>query len=264
MMIRRTVSRVFVTKRNRRIRLRLMSAAALAALIILSPQVALADDPCLDPPYHGGVVFGDVDWAADFIYQAIEWGIMYGCTDTLFCPNEPVTRAEMAVFLELFVHGASFSPPPAEGLFGDLTGDYAEYACWAEALKNDGITAGCVSTPPLFCPQNTVTRLQMAVFLVKARCILVGQSEDYCKPLFSAVPGCPPQKFDDVPCSHPAERFIATLAELGISAGCSSDPPLFCPDRTISKAEMAVFLVKTVNSIGCATELAPPTEITGN
>ena len=236
-----------------------MSAAALAALTILSPQVALADDPCLDPPFQPGVEFEDVVWVEFQINEVVSWGIMYGCTDTLFCPNAPITRAEMAVFLELFVHGASFSPPPAEGLFEDVTGDWADYACWVEALKNDSITAGCRADPPLYCPADQITRAQMAVFLVAARCVKVGWNQDYCPPLYSAVPACPPQAFDDVPCSHWGERHIATIAELGITAGCGGGK--FCPNSPVTKAQLAVFLWKTVIDIGCSTSLSPPTEL---
>ena len=56
-------------------------------------------------------------------------------------------------------------PAPSTATFPDVPTTY-----WAfqgiEALKASGITAGC--TPPNFCPENPVTRAQMAVFLSKA------------------------------------------------------------------------------------------------
>ena len=48
--------------------------------------------------------------------------------------------------------------------------------------------------------------------------------------------------FDDVPTGHWAFRFIEALADAGITAGCSEDPPLYCPDDPITRAEMAVYL----------------------
>ncbi|BAO45669.1 hypothetical protein TBH_C2768 [Thiolapillus brandeum] len=59
----------------------------------------------------------------------------------------------------------TISPPPATASFNDVPTDH-----WAfnqiEALADSGITAGCDASN--FCPDATVTRAQMAVFLAKA------------------------------------------------------------------------------------------------
>ncbi|HNC09483.1 MAG TPA: S-layer homology domain-containing protein, partial [Anaerolineales bacterium] len=60
---------------------------------------------------------------------------------------------------------ASYSPPPATGTFSDVPTDYWA-AAWIEQLAAEGITSGCGSG--IYCPENPVTRAQMAVFLVKA------------------------------------------------------------------------------------------------
>ena len=39
-------------------------------------------------------------------------------------------------------------------------------ADWIEQLFNEEITGGCSSNPPRYCPDDAVTRVQMAVFLV--------------------------------------------------------------------------------------------------
>jgi hypothetical protein len=200
-------------------------------------------------------------WPPAWIIEDVtSWGIMYGCDPTHFCPGEAFLRADMAVSLEFMVHGATFVPPEAEGLFADATGEYAEYACWAEALHDDEITAGCSKTPPLYCPGNNLTRAQMAIFLVKTRCLMVGD-DGYCTPDFTALPACNPSNppFSDVPCGSLGERHIAAITDLGITAGCGGGN--FCPNRNITRAETAVFLIKTVESTGCATELTPPINI---
>jgi len=57
------------------------------------------------------------------------------------------------------------SPEPASASFGDVpTGHWAFQ--YVEALVDSGITAGCGGGN--FCPDSTVTRAQMAVFLSKA------------------------------------------------------------------------------------------------
>jgi hypothetical protein len=55
------------------------------------------------PPAVGsGTGFGDVPadyWAAAFIKQLVTEGITTGCGAGNYCPEQPVTRAQMAVFL---------------------------------------------------------------------------------------------------------------------------------------------------------------------
>jgi hypothetical protein len=49
----------------------------------------------------------------------------------------------------------------------------------------------------------------------------------------------------DVPISHWAAAWIEQLAREGISGGCGGGN--FCPENPVSRAEMAVFLVRTFN-----------------
>jgi hypothetical protein len=48
--------------------------------------------------------------------------------------------------------------------------------------------------------------------------------------------------FNDVPTTDGAFRFIEALAKSGITSGCQTSPPLYCPDKQITRREMAVFL----------------------
>ncbi len=124
-------------------------------------------DRAFVPPPATGNVFVDVsagDFAADFIEQLFIDGITAGCGGNRFCPNDPVTRAQMAVFLLRAKYGSDYVPPPAEGLFDDVSpGDPA--IDWIEQLLLEGITSGCGGES--FCPNDAVTRAQMAVFLVR-------------------------------------------------------------------------------------------------
>jgi hypothetical protein len=70
----------------------------------------------------------------------------------------------MAVFLLKSKYGAFHVPPPATGVFDDVpAGD--PFAPWIEQLATEGITGGCGGDN--YCPDNPVTRGQMAVFLTK-------------------------------------------------------------------------------------------------
>jgi hypothetical protein len=59
------------------------------------------------------------------------------------------------------------SPAPATATFLDVPTNHPFFQ-FIEALHASGITGGCQSAPPLYCPDNPVTRGQMAVFLAKA------------------------------------------------------------------------------------------------
>jgi ELWxxDGT repeat protein len=103
-------------------------------------------------------------WAEDWIEALKNDGITSGCATGLYCPEDPVTRAQMALFLLKAKHGASYSPPPATGVFDDVpVGYWADK--WIEQLATEGITGGCATG--LYCPNDPITRAQMAVFLVK-------------------------------------------------------------------------------------------------
>ena len=70
----------------------------------------------------------------------------------------------MAVFLLRARYGPGYSPPAAIGIFNDV--DLSHWAVhWIEQLAAEGITAGCGNGN--YCPEASVTRAQMAVFLVR-------------------------------------------------------------------------------------------------
>jgi len=70
----------------------------------------------------------------------------------------------MVVFLLRAKYGAGYSPTLASGVFNDVPlNHWAVY--WIEQLAAEGITSGCGNGN--YCPNATVTRDQMAVFLVR-------------------------------------------------------------------------------------------------
>jgi len=87
-----------------------------------------------------------------------------GCGGGLYCPDNPVTREQMAVFLLKSLLGADYVPPDCAGDFDDVPCP-GEFANWIEDLHGMGVTGGCA--PGLYCPLNPVLRQQMAALLVK-------------------------------------------------------------------------------------------------
>jgi hypothetical protein len=120
------------------------------------------------PPPATGTVFSDVpagSFAAAWIEQFFAEGITAGCGGGSYCPGNPVTRGQMAVFLLKAAHGSSYTPPAAVGIFDDVPAG-SPLAPWIEQLFAEGISTGCGAGN--FCPDAPVTRGQMAVFLAKA------------------------------------------------------------------------------------------------
>jgi len=171
-----------------------------------------------------------VDDNGHIFENAITWlankGITQGCnppTNDRFCPDDPVTRGQMAVFL---VRAFGYSDNGGGNLFVDDNGLFYENS--ADRLFTAGVTVGC--NPPTnnrYCGERDVTRGQMAAFLARA---------------FDLAPYNGPDRFVDDN-GHLFEGAIERLAQAGITLGCN--PPTnnrFCPDQAVTRGQMAAFL----------------------
>lgn len=87
-------------------------------------------------------------------------GITQGCGLERFCPADPVTRDEVASFL---VRALDLPPTTADPFTDD---DQNVHEADIGALAASGITMGCGQFR--FCPDEPVTRAELAAFLVRA------------------------------------------------------------------------------------------------
>lgn len=156
-------------------------------------------------------------------------GITKGCNppaNDLYCPSEPVTRGQMAAFMVRALGLTTGLDDP----FSDDDGSVFETDI--EKLAAAGITRGC--NPPvndLFCPDEYVTRGQMAAFLVRA----LGYTDDGGGDLFTD---------DD---NSVFEADIDRLGTAGVTKGCN--PPentRFCPNDYVLRDQMASFLARAL------------------
>lgn len=156
-------------------------------------------------------------------------GITKGCNppvNNLFCPDDRVTRGEMAAFLAR----ALDLPGHTSVDFVDDDGSVFENAI--ERIASAGVTQGC--NPPAnsrFCPDDYVTRGQMAAFLARAL-------------------GLPPSHAVDFRDDNGSmfEAAIQQIAAAGITQGCN--PPAndrFCPDDHVTRGQMAAFLARALD-----------------
>ena len=149
-----------------------------------------------------------------------------------YCPKNPVTRAEAALFIELALHGPGYWPPAPAGWFDDVPVDHWA-AGWIEQLVVDGLDTGCDER--LFCPDELVSRAQLAVMVGKV--IYTDQTTFVDQPSGHS--------FVDVEAQDWAADYIQQLASEGIISGCQVGK--YCPDEAVSRAELAALIVKAFN-----------------
>ena len=177
--------------------------------------------------------FSDLDEAGTHrasVEILAERGVFEGteCSPGRFCPDLPIQRWVMAVWLVRILEGtdpASTDPPR----FADVD-EGAWWAVHVERLADLGITRGCAVEPARFCPDSPVTRAQMATFLARAL----------------RLPAGPPTGFADVGEGSVHRPAIAALAAAGITAGCAAEPARYCPGRATTRAQMATFLTRAL------------------
>ena len=177
--------------------------------------------------FHVGATFTDVPPTSPF-YRSVESvlhkDVTTGCTASFYCPSAPVTRDTMAVFLLVAKEPRGYAPPAcgASPVFADVPVS-SPFCPWVEELARRGVVAGCGGG--LYCPSASVTREEMAVFLLAGG---------------PAPPACATAPFQDVPVSSPFCRWILQLTQMGITAGCGGGN--YCPGAPVTREQMAAFL----------------------
>jgi hypothetical protein len=131
----------------------------------------------------------------------------------------------LAALIVVGVPTASADLPPG-GTFIDDDGSVHEGSI--EAIYAAGITVGCDERGIRFCPNDEITRGEVAVFLARAL----------------GLPASSTDHFSDDN-GHTFESAINRIADASITLGCN--PPSnthFCPNRSLSRAEMATLIVR--------------------
>jgi hypothetical protein len=208
---------------------------AFAAILLLG-GVASAQEL---PP--GGTFVDDDGSTHEGAIEAIyNEGITKGCDERgiLFCPDDPVTRGQMAAFLDRSIP----FPPATDDFFSD--DDSSIFEDNINRIAGAEVTRGC--NPPAnteFCPERGITRAEMATLLVRSFPDLVPETAS-------------DQFTDDDTSVH--EQDINLIAAAGITFGCNPpDNDQFCPRQEVTRAQMASFLVR---ALGLQLVDVPPQE----
>ncbi len=110
-----------------------------------------------------------------------------------------------------------------------------------ETLLHNGITTGCGAST--YCPDATISRWEMAVFLAKA-------ISDGAVPYSGVVPDMGDYNcvagpdgmsvFSDVPPADSGCRFIHYIAATQVTSGCAAG--MYCPGNPVDRWQMAIFI----------------------
>ena len=144
----------------------------------------------------------------------------------------------MSVWLLRGKFGRFYAPPPAVGIFADVSPE-SFAADWIEDLYNRGITGGCGTNPLIYCPDTNVTRAQMAVFLLRTK---MGSS--YTPPACQGI-------FADMSCSDFFTPWAEDLYSRGVTAGCGTNPLIYCPANPTPRSQMSIFESRNFNIPAC-------------
>jgi elongation factor P hydroxylase len=169
------------------------------------------------PPQPMGITFSDIagnPFEANILWLANS-GITGGCGNGRFCPDQRVTREQMASFLARALH----LPAATSDHFVDDESSIHEENI--NRLAESGVTGGC--STDRFCPGGYVTRAEMASFLARARGLPASATD-----FFS----------DDNSSIH--EPNINRVAADGIANGCGEGR--YCPEAIVTRGQMAAFL----------------------
>jgi hypothetical protein len=127
-------------------------------------------------------------------------------------------------------HGDPAHLPAYRGIFADVPAS-DPFARFIEHLYDHGVTAGCA--PSRYCPAESVTRGQMAPFLLRA----IDHGAASHLPAYRGI-------FGDVPSTNQLARFIEHLYDHRVTSGCNTSPRRYCPNAPVTRAQMAVFIVE--------------------
>lgn len=102
---------------------------------------------------------------------------------------------------------------------------------YIEALYDAGYTAGCLTGPLRYCPDNTMTRAESAVFMLRGE--------------FGSGYSPPPEPWgsfaDDWSLGAWAEKWAEGMLDAAMTAGCQASPLKFCPWDLLPREQAAVF-----------------------
>ena len=187
-----------------------------------------------EPAYAGR--FSDEDGSAheNNIEAIAARGVTLGCSPTypgLFCPGRVVTRAQMMAFLARAL-GLEGGATALTSRFADVSAG-VWYSSYLERLADRGVVESYEDGT--FRPSEPLTRRDMAVFLTRAFAHISPAAE-------------PAGAFEDMAADAPGAAEVEAILAAGVTRGCSAEPMRYCPEESVTRAQMASFLIRALQS----------------
>ena len=141
--------------------------------------------------------------------------------------------------------GSGFDIGAYEYVADDVSPTFADVPLdhWAydsiEILYQQGYIAGCSTTPLLYCPEASMTRAESAVFVERGI-----WNAGYLPPQPTG------QVFSDVPLNEWYAKWADGLWDDGFTAGCGTDPLVYCPLQEHTRTEGTVFFLRMLHGAG--------------
>ena len=133
----------------------------MSVFVLVAKEGAGYAPPACAPPN----MFNDVPETnafCRFIEELAARGVVGGCGGGNYCPNDPVTREQMAVFVLRTLDPTLNPPACGTPVFADVPAS-SGFCRWIEELARRGVVTGCGGGN--YCPTDPVTREQMGVFI---------------------------------------------------------------------------------------------------
>ncbi len=215
-------------------RLAARSFVCLGVLVVVLMTAVGSPTLAEDDPPDGGAGFVDIEGNSheEDIRFIVDRGLTVGCdlNGPRYCPDDPVTRAQMAAFLVRALQLDTASP--FRGVYSDV-GEGVWYTRVVEAMGVYGFTDTQVSGS--YRPFDPMLRSEMAIFLQKA--FRLPSNNDTST-----------SSFQDIPPDASYARAAEAVLEAGITRGCGTDPLRYCPDDTVKRDTMAAFLARAIRA----------------
>ena len=209
-------------------------------LSALRPRVGIPLTAVLTDP-DGGVT--DVGWVWERSEDRTNWTAISDATSTAYTPSTEDEGHYLRVTASYADRRggsktayAEPDAPVTEGIDEEFTDvdDTNVHKPAIDSLASQGVFVDTECGDELFCPDLPMTRWAMAVWILR---ILADEPD--------TVVGV--SRFADIAAGHWWIRYVERLADRKITIGCKLEPFRYCPDRPVTRAQMASFLVRALD-----------------
>jgi len=180
--------------------------------------ISLTLSPCFAATF---VDVPESHWAYEYIEAIYSHGITRGCSENplMYCPDQNVTRGQMAAFIIRAKYGETFSYTTTP-YFTDVPSTHTFFK-YVQKLRDDGITV----VNGTYGVDTYVSRGQMAAFIIRAK---FGENFSYTTTPY----------FSDVPSTNSFFKYVQKLKDEGITAVTGT----YGVDNIVTRAQMAAFI----------------------